>query len=342
MNAIFRRFTLTVLLVLVSVAGIQAANVVIIESQSWNATHVMDNNWAAVVTSMGHAASIQPQTTLDTPAFIAGTDLLIISSGEIPLSVTRQNIIRQAYSMGMPVYLQTEANPLFDTNQTWVSLVNDDGGNFAWNGSVSGTLTPMRVTGTVSNTPNPVNQVIGFQDGAYGTGSQEVETLFHYGDQEYGWYSHPVFTGAINLSATTSDQEWIRTLTDPTLMENFVDNLLNRNASELQVRLWIPGPPIIVPAAGGTYTFNGHAYNNSANPFIFDVWSMIQLPNGNLIGPQWNLTGVTLPAFTTSPTQSINQNIPGFAPAGTYFQLVTVGGYPGLRTNLDTIRFVKL
>ncbi len=342
MNTRLHTMILATVLLIATVSSTRAANVVIIESQSWNATHLMDANWAAVVTSMGHSASIQPQTTLDTPAFIPGTDLLIISSGEIPLSVTRQNIIRQTYSMGIPVYIQTEANPLFDTNQTWINLVSDDGGTFTWNGSVSGNLSPMRVTGTVSNTPNPVNQVIGFQDGAFGTGSQEVETLFHYGDQEFGWYSHPVFTGAINLSATTSDQEWIRILTDPSLMVNFVDNLLNRNASELQVRLWLPGPPITVPSAGGTYTFNGHAYNNSANPFIFDVWSMIQLPNGNLIGPQWNITGVTLPPFTTSPTQTISQNIPGFAPAGTYFQLVTIGGFPGLRTNLDTIRFIKL
>ena len=64
-------------------------NISIIESQSFLSGHVMDIRWSAVVTSMGHTATILPQSTLDNNAFFATTDLLIVSSGVINLPANR-------------------------------------------------------------------------------------------------------------------------------------------------------------------------------------------------------------------------------------------------------------
>ncbi len=330
-------------LVVFSVApAANAAHVVIIESTSINPTHLMDQNWANVAVGMGHTFSLLPQTALDTGSFMATCDLLIISSGVIPLSVIRQNTIRQTYNFGIPVYLQTEADPTLDTSQLWVDLVTDAAGTFSWTGNTLGTLSPMRVTGTSSFSPNPVNQVNGFLDGAFGTGSREVETLFHYGAQEFGWYVRPLVTGSITLAATTSDQEWVNTFTNTQLMENFISNLLALNATELQVRVMNPNPPITIPAAGGAFTFQAYAYNTSPLPVTFDAWTMIELPNGNLTGPYLFLTGLTMPGYATSAVQNLNQFVPGFAPPGTYYLQGTVGQWSVNRRNLDALTFTKL
>ena len=318
-----------------------AANIVIIESTSIDPTHLMDQNWANVATGMGHTFSLLPQTALDNNAFFAICDLLIVSSGVIPLPPVRQNMIRQAYNFGIPVYLQTESDPTYDTNQTWLGLVQDAAGTFTWDGITTGILEPMRVTGTVSTTPNPVNQVVGFEDGAHGTGSREVETNLHFADHEYGWYVRPLVTGAITLAATTSDQQWVNWLSSPALMENYITNLLSFNASQLQVRAWINGPPIVIPAGGGSFTFSALAYNEGLSAVTFDAWTQVELPNGNLVGPFAFFPNLTLPPQATSPTQTISQMVPSTAPAGTYYLLATVGSWTNYRTNLDAIKFVK-
>jgi len=318
-----------------------AAHVVIIESTSFDPTHLMDQNWANVATGLGHTFSLLPQTALDNNAFFAICDLLIVSSGVIPLSPTRQNIIRQAYNAGIPVYLQSEADITYDTNQTWLGLVTDAAGTFTWDGNTIGLLEPMRVTGTLSTNPNSVNQLIGVFDGAYGTGSREVETNLHSGDQEYGWYVRPLVTGAITLAATSTDQDWVNWLTSPQLMENYIRNLLSFNASQLQVRCWYTGAPIVIPSGGGSFTFFAHAYNEGFSPITFDAWTQVELPNGNLTGTLLLFSNVTLPPLTTSNTQTINQFVPGMAPAGTYFMHGGVGSWTNFTTNRDVIMFVK-
>jgi hypothetical protein len=336
-----KNLLIVLLMIGVMASSASAAHIVIIESTSFDPTHLMDQNWANVATGMGHTFSLLPQTALDNNAFFAICDLLIVSSGVISLPVARQNIIRAAYNAGIPVYLQSENDPTYDTNQTWIGLVQDAAGTFAWTGNTIGLLEPMRVTGTLSRFPNAVNQLIGIFDGAYGTGSREVETNLHSGDQEYGWYVRPLVTGAITLAATSTDQDWVNWLTSPQLMENYIRNLLGFNASELQVRAWLNGPPIVIPSGGGIATIQAHAYNESFNSITFDAWTQVELPNGNLTGPLLLFSNVTLPAFTTSNTQTINQFFPGFAPAGTYHFHAVVGSWTNFRTNLDAIKVVK-
>ncbi|HEX05268.1 MAG TPA: hypothetical protein ENH10_08980, partial [Bacteroidetes bacterium] len=319
-----------------------AAHIVIIESTSFDPTHLMDQNWANVATGMGHTFSLLPQTALDNNAFFAICDLLIVSSGVIPLSATRRNIIRQAYSAGIPIYLQTEYDITYDTNQTWVDLVQDAAGTFSWNGNTTGILEPMWVTGTVSMNPNAVNQLLAFRDGAYGTGSREVETNLHFGDQEYGWYVRPLVTGAVNLAATSSDQYWVKMLTNPPLMENYIRNLLSYNATEVQIRCWHNGPPIVIPNTGGTFSAQTKIGNTGWTAQTFAAWTQVELPNNNIFGPFLYFPSVTVPPNSTTPTYTISQNVPAWAPPGTYYFHTAIGSFGNFILNLDSIQFTKL
>src|SRR5690349_10254777 len=75
--------------------GSQAVRITIIESQSFNSGHNMDQIWLTLAQGMGHTATINPQTTLDNNNFFSSTDILIISSGVIALPANRVNTILQ-------------------------------------------------------------------------------------------------------------------------------------------------------------------------------------------------------------------------------------------------------
>jgi Secretion system C-terminal sorting domain len=318
-----------------------AINVDIIESQSYSASHVMDLNWATVATGMGHTATIYPQTALDTGFFLPTSDLLIISSGVISLTPIRKLTILAAMAQTIPVYIQTEADPALDASSAWIDLVNDSFASFTWDGSSFGVLTPMHVSGHSSTTPNIVTQLNGFLDGAHGTGSIELETFLHHGDKEYGWYLRP-WNGAIQIAATTSDQEWVRTLSNPSLMENIIDNLSNYNSTNLQTRCWHNGPPIVIPNGGGTITAFTQATNNGPYSITFDAWTQIQLPNTNIVGPFLFYPNLTMGPFGNSIPYTFNQYIPGWAPPGTYYLHTGVGTFGTPWLNIDSIEFTKL
>ncbi|MCB2211241.1 hypothetical protein KQI52_03910 [bacterium] len=323
------------------VPRVSASQVDIIESQSWSPNDVMDQNWAFVAITMGHTPTIRPQTDLDTGNFLSACDLLIISSGLIPLTATRQQTIINALNMGIPVYLQCEDNVSLSTNQTWLQIVTWYGSTFTWGTTSTALLQPMQVTGTLSQFPTPVTQFNGFDGGLTGLGGNDIETNLHFQNGEFGWYYYPR-VGVVIMAATNTDQDWVRTNSDPILMENYIDNLLNRNVSFLQVRVWSNNPPVIVPSTGGTFTCNANAWNNNFVPMLFDAWTEIQLPNGNIVGPLQQWTNLTLLPFTTSNTLTLSQFLPGFAPAGTYYYHGVVGSLGNFKTNLDALRVVKL
>ena len=58
-------------------------------------------------------------------------------------------------------------------------------------------------------------------------------------------------------------------------------------------------PPIQIPAGGGSFNFNATLDNNESTSQTFDVWIMIQLPNGAWYGPALGPITLTLPANLT-------------------------------------------
>ncbi len=101
------------------------------------------------------------------------------------------------------------------------------------------------------------------------------------------------------------------------------------------------GPPILIPASGGSFDFNIEVANDGVNPETFDIWSMVTLPNGSEYGPIINVPGFTAPA-SWSGNRDRTQLIPAGAPTGMYTYDGYVGTYPDLVLNEDHFDFEKL
>jgi hypothetical protein len=78
----------------------------------------MDLEWLAVATAMGHNATVVGQSTLDDIANLAGTDILVVSSGVIVLPMSRVSTIIAFLMNGGRVYLQGEYPAT--TRPTWL------------------------------------------------------------------------------------------------------------------------------------------------------------------------------------------------------------------------------
>ncbi|MCB2211238.1 T9SS type A sorting domain-containing protein [bacterium] len=331
-------FTVTLSVVLL-VSGAFAANIAIIESQSFNANDIMDINWQAVATGMGHNVTIYPQTALDNGSFITPNDMAIISSGVGTMSFQRRQMIIECLYAGKPVYLQCERDMTGSSNIAWEEALFQFGISWSWLGADPGNLVPMYLSGPISNVTYPISNMPMFMDGGYGSAVSGVETTHHYADKEYGWILRPTADHA--MMATNTDQEWVRTFADPNLMENYINTLLPQTTADLQVRAWTTGP-VTLPNVGGAFVYNAQVHNWGPVAQVFDAWIRVQLPNGNLFGPTQQFTGLTLAPSTSSAVVTLSQSVPGFAPPGIYYMQAVVGSYSWPIKNIDAFAFTKL
>ena len=97
--------------------------------------------------------------------------------------------------------------------------------------------------------------------------------------------------------------------------------------------------PIVIPANGGSFTFDLDLVNNGTNPAFFDGWMEILLPNQTLY-PIFLRNGISL-GPSGSLFRAMNQNVPGGAPSGDYIYYGRVGIHPDVVYNEDTIDFSK-
>ncbi len=202
----------------------QISNIKIIESQSITSGHDMDTIWRYVAQGLGHNAVIVPQTALDDTTFFSTTNILIVSSGVIPLPENRINTIKSFIMTGKNVYLQCEYLASYQTNQAFATLVNSLGGTFSWDSTVNGDISPMQILGTISNTPNNIPSINYFWYGVYGTGNNTIEYFMRKQGKNYGFVFTPANPGYGIIIAQT-DQDWIRTRTSIPLMQNILARL---------------------------------------------------------------------------------------------------------------------
>ncbi len=241
-------------------------NITIIESRSANSGHDMDLDWQAVATLMGHTPTIMPQATLDNNAFFATTDILIVSSGTITLPANRVATIQQFLQTGKPVYLQSEYQASYTTNQGFASIVNALGGSFTWGNLVSGDLNPMVVLGNFATTNLTIAPLSYYWYSTAGTGDCSIVPFLSYGNQHHGWQFIPPNPAWGNL-VTTTDQDWVKygTGTFHNLLQNIITNMINpvnTNSGSGSVNLGndttLCGsqtmPPIAVPPTCGKIT----------------------------------------------------------------------------------------
>lgn len=215
--------TLLTLLLLSNAAF--ALNIAIIESQSAMGGHNMDDRWQSIATGMGHTAAIHPQIFLDNNSFFASTDMLIVSSGVIALPANRVNTLLQFVQQGGDVYIQGEYLCSYETNQAFQTIVNTLGGNFSWTATENGDLNPMNVSGSLAQNNVAVSSLTYYWYGCYGWGC-DVQAFLEYQGNYYGFYfsaSNPAYGKII----TTTDQDWVKDLTSPALLQNIITHLSN-------------------------------------------------------------------------------------------------------------------
>jgi len=99
-------------------------------------------------------------------------------------------------------------------------------------------------------------------------------------------------------------------------------------------------PPIIIPANGGSFNFNGVIANNSTMTLSCYVWIMVRLPNGTVTGPVLGPVPLTL-AAGGQITRLRTQSVPGSAPAGQYTYTGFVGIYPSAPLDSSYFNFTK-
>lgn len=99
--------------------------------------------------------------------------------------------------------------------------------------------------------------------------------------------------------------------------------------------------PVVIPAAGGSFSYTVHLTNNTPNQAEFDVWVDARMPDGTIVGPL-----ILRQDIVFSPGQqlerSITQSVPGGAMSGTYYYMIHTGDYNTSTVYHETIMpFVK-
>ncbi|NQU49923.1 MAG: hypothetical protein HQ519_14820 [Planctomycetes bacterium] len=261
----------------VSKPGVNPAasgNVLIIESQSANSGHDMDVEWQAVASGMGFTATINSQSTLDTTAFFATADILVISSGVITLSSSGIANIMDFVDAGGQVYLQGEYLPTYNTNIAFANIVNALGGGFSVGSTWSGDLVPMGVSGVLSTTPNSVPSISYHWYGCDGAAGALVTPFMHYQTGNFGWIFDAPSGGRI---VHNTDQDWIRVTTSPALVQNILtllsdtgfrisvtpDPMIGGAVATLSAKDATPGGAVI-----GAYSLTGTGPTNTPYGFV--------------------------------------------------------------------------
>jgi hypothetical protein len=99
-------------------------------------------------------------------------------------------------------------------------------------------------------------------------------------------------------------------------------------------------PPIVIPATGGTFSYNIAIANTGTATATTTVWNMITLPTGSNYGPVFGPFTVTL-APGGNIARVRNQSIPAGAPAGTYNYRSYIGTYPTTVVDSASFTFTK-
>ncbi len=268
---------------LFTLSTLHSANITIVESQSIHPLHKMDIQWQDIATNLGHNATVVPQSFLTDLNNLNNTDILVVSSGLIDIPAASQQVIIDFVAAGGNLYLQAEYLLDLPGNQTFSGLVNTLGGEFSWEGETSGNLDPMMISGELANNLNPVSSISYYWYGTHGVGSDNIKPFLQFDNKNWGFIYCPIEITAGKV-ITTSDQDWIRTLDNPALMENILSYLANYNAVDAAPAVTISMTTSSPCEDALTYTFVAEVENSPLSPY-------------NL---QWLINGQIVPNATAS------------------------------------------
>ncbi|MBD3169494.1 MAG: T9SS type A sorting domain-containing protein [candidate division Zixibacteria bacterium] len=97
-------------------------------------------------------------------------------------------------------------------------------------------------------------------------------------------------------------------------------------------------PPVSVPR-GGAFYFTGILHNTTQQSQQTDVWIMLQLPGGAQFGPLLQFNNVNLSPGQTITANNVRQDVPGYAPLGTYDYISYNGDYPSSKMDSASFEF---
>ncbi len=101
-------------------------------------------------------------------------------------------------------------------------------------------------------------------------------------------------------------------------------------------------PPVYLPTDGGFFIFDFLLKNNIPINIQGDIWSELVLPNGTTFGPLQVVNGINIPANAVLTFNNLSQEIPFFAPPGTYSYVINGGLYPNFPVASGSIEFTKV
>ncbi|MBD3170318.1 MAG: T9SS type A sorting domain-containing protein, partial [candidate division Zixibacteria bacterium] len=98
-------------------------------------------------------------------------------------------------------------------------------------------------------------------------------------------------------------------------------------------------PPVYV-SRGGHFNYAGILNNNTDQTQIVDVWVMLGLPGGANYGPIKSFYNVSLSPYQNITAPNVRQDIPSYAPLGTYDYIAYCGDYPSSKIDSASFEFI--
>ncbi|MBD3169802.1 MAG: T9SS type A sorting domain-containing protein [candidate division Zixibacteria bacterium] len=126
---------------------------------------------------------------------------------------------------------------------------------------------------------------------------------------------------------------------DPQNLYTDIPVIMNIGETEMVSIDMIPdNPPVTVPA-GGSFTYTGILSNNTGEYMRGDVWIMLNVPGVGMYGPLQLIRAVPLAPNQTITVPGIRQNVPTYAPQGTYDYISYCGLYPYMALDSASFEF---
>lgn len=114
----------------------------------------------------------------------------------------------------------------------------------------------------------------------------------------------------------------------------------NNSIGGLQIYMYPEEYPIEIEA-GDWFTYTGMLDNNDNYQQTVDVWIMLDVPDYGIYGPLHRYNNIPIQANQTMNT-TVRQNVPNFAPNGTYKYIAYVGDYPSNITDSTFFEFTVI
>ncbi len=200
----------------------------VLVTEATTSGHTQDDTWMAALASLGHSGTLKPISFLNDANNVAGYDVLVISSGVEAISAQQQATIQGFVQSGKGVYLQSEYQTSFPSNQAFANIVKNLGGQFTWTGTVSGQLSPVTIEGCWAKYPNAVATYDYFWYACEATpNSPGLSTVISKNGHALA-FSYCVQAPTRGLILTTSDQDFLMNGTASVrtkLLQNFLARL---------------------------------------------------------------------------------------------------------------------